>query len=104
MAPYAAPARATDLTGLPPTYTFVCTGESFYAETLSYVDALRKAGVQADVDVYEGLYHALGPRIWYESFNRFSRTHAADGNDKHTVVAPVSVLRPRDDELEVGQP
>ncbi|MBQ9007334.1 MAG: alpha/beta hydrolase [Atopobiaceae bacterium] len=63
---YAAPARATDLTGLPPAYTFVSTGEPFYAETLAYVQALREAGVQADVDVYEGLYHAfdmLDPRL-----------------------------------------
>ena len=57
--PYAAPARATDLANLPPTYTFVCTGEPFYAETLTYVERLRAAGVRAEVDVYDGLYHAF---------------------------------------------
>ena len=57
--PYAAAARDTDLVGLPPLYTFVSTGEPFYAETLAYVEALRAAGVRAEVDVYEGLYHAF---------------------------------------------
>ena len=59
VSPYAAPARAKDLSGLPPAYTFVCTGEPFYAETLAYVDALRAAGVRAELDVYERLYHAF---------------------------------------------
>ena len=59
VSPYAAPAHATDLAGLPPLYTFVCTGEPFYAETLAYVEALQAAGVRAEVDVYEGLYHAF---------------------------------------------
>lgn len=56
---YAAAARQTNYAGLPPAYTFVCTAEPFYAETLAFVGALREAGVQADVDVYEGLYHAF---------------------------------------------
>lgn len=59
VSPYAAPARATDLTGLPPTYTFVSTGEPFYAETLTFVERLRAAGVSVGLDVYEGLYHAF---------------------------------------------
>ena len=59
VSPYAAPARETDFRGLPPAYTFVCTDEPFYNETLSYIEALRKAGVRAEVDVYEGLYHAF---------------------------------------------
>lgn len=32
--PYAAPARVENMEGLPPAYTFVSTGEPFYAETL----------------------------------------------------------------------
>lgn len=59
VSPYAAAARATDLTGLPPAYTFVGTEEPFYAETLAYVEALRAAGVPAKVDVYEGMWHAF---------------------------------------------
>lgn len=56
---YASPARCRDYRGLPPAYTFVGDAEPFYAETLAYVDALRKAGVSAEVDVYPGQYHAF---------------------------------------------
>ena len=56
---YASPARREDYSGLPPAYTFVSTKEPFYAETLAYVDALRRAGVEAEADVYPGLFHAF---------------------------------------------
>ena len=59
VSPYAAPARQTDYTGLPPAYTFVCTAEPFYCETLQFIDALKAAGVEAQVDVYDGMYHAF---------------------------------------------
>ena len=50
--PYAVPARQTDYAGLPPTYTFVSATEPFYCETMTYVEHLRKAGVEAQIDVY----------------------------------------------------
>lgn len=56
---YAAAARQTDFSKLPPAYTFVCTGEPFYSETLTFVENLRAAGVEVGLDVYEGLYHAF---------------------------------------------
>lgn len=56
---YAAPARATNLKGLPPAYSFVCTQEPFYAETVAYFERMRAAGVEAKLDVYDGLYHAF---------------------------------------------
>ena len=56
---YAAPARQTDYSGLPPAYTFVCTAEPFYCETLTFIDNLKKAGIEASVDIYESLYHAF---------------------------------------------
>lgn len=62
VSPYAAPARRTDYTGLPPAYTFVCTAEPFYCETLTFIDNMRRAGVEAEVDVYDGLYHAFDMR------------------------------------------
>lgn len=57
--PYAAPARAADLAGLPPAYTFVGDIEPFYCETLAYVERLRAAGVEAAVGVYPGCFHAF---------------------------------------------
>lgn len=56
--PYAAPARQTDYTGLPPAYTFVGDIEPFYCETLAFVGNLMKAGVEATVDVYPDWFHA----------------------------------------------
>ena len=40
--PYAAPARLTDFSGLPPAYSFVGDGEPFYAETVRYFAAARR--------------------------------------------------------------
>ena len=59
VSPYAAPARQTDFTGLPPAYTFVGDGEPFYQETLDYVVNLKRAGVEADVDVYPSSMYAF---------------------------------------------
>ena len=44
---------------LPPCYTFVGDGEPFYAETLAYVENLKKAGVEARADVYHTDMHAF---------------------------------------------
>ena len=59
VSPYAAPARQTDYTGLPPCYTFVGDGEPFYRETLDYVEHLHTAGIEADADVYHTNIHAF---------------------------------------------
>lgn len=56
--PYAAPARQTDYRDLPPAYTFVGDIEPFYCETLTYIENLRAAGVEAKVDVYPRWFHA----------------------------------------------
>lgn len=56
---YAAPARQTDYTGLPPAYTFVGSGEPFLCETLAYVRHLKAAGVPARADVYKTDIHAF---------------------------------------------
>ena len=67
---YAAPARQTDYSDLPPCYTFVCTDEPFYDETLLFVKKLKEAGIVAEVDVYEGLYHSFD---LYEPANPITR-------------------------------
>lgn len=57
--PYASPSRQTDYSNLPPAYTFVCDGEPFYSETLTYVENLNKAGIRASVDVYHANIHSF---------------------------------------------
>jgi len=56
---YAAAARATDYSNLPPTVTFVGDLEPFRDETIQYVDNLRKAGVPVDFELYKGCYHGF---------------------------------------------
>ena len=56
---YAAPARLTDFSGLPPAYSFVGDGEPFYAETVRYFEQLRAAGIPAELDVYHTDMHAF---------------------------------------------
>ena len=57
--PYAAAARQTDYSNLPPAYTFVGDIEPFYCETLTFIENLKKAGVEAEVDVYPNCFHAF---------------------------------------------
>ena len=56
---YAAPARAMDYKGLPPTATFVGDIEPFRDETIQYVENLKKAGVKVDFMLCKGCYHAF---------------------------------------------
>ena len=55
---YAAPARETNYARLPPAYTYVGTAEPFYCETLEYVANLKRAGIEASVDLYPHWFHA----------------------------------------------
>ncbi|MBP1551432.1 MAG: alpha/beta hydrolase [Oscillospiraceae bacterium] len=57
--PYAAPERQTDYSNLPPAYTFVGDIEPFYCETLTYIENLKNAGVEASVDIYPDCFHAF---------------------------------------------
>ncbi len=59
VSPYAAPARQTDYSDLPPAYTFVGDGEPFYTETCTYIENLQKAGIEAELDVYKSDMHAF---------------------------------------------
>jgi acetyl esterase/lipase len=59
VSPYASAARQKDYTNLPPAYSFVGNGEPFYAETLAFIQNLKNAGVDADLDVYETDMHAF---------------------------------------------
>lgn len=56
---YAAPARETDYSSLPPTLTYVGTIEPFTDETLIYVENLRNAGVEVMFKTFEGCFHGF---------------------------------------------
>lgn len=80
---YASPSRRKDFSGLPPAYTFVSTAEPFYAETTAYIENLKNSGVEAEIDVYPGLYHAFD---MLTPFRRVSKIAAAEF-DRHFLYA-----------------
>lgn len=57
VSPYAAPARATDLSGLPPAYISVGTLDLFLDEDVEYARGLWEAGVPVELHIYPGAFH-----------------------------------------------
>ncbi|GAA3216223.1 alpha/beta hydrolase [Nonomuraea helvata] len=57
--PYAAPARATDLAGLPPAFIDVGELEVFRDEDLDYALRLSQAGVSTEFHLYPGAFHGF---------------------------------------------
>jgi triacylglycerol lipase len=57
--PYAAAARAEDLSGLPPTYIATGSLDLFLEEDLEYARRLIRAGVPTELHVYPGAYHGF---------------------------------------------
>lgn len=56
---YVAPARASDLTSLPPTYICVGALDLFLEEDLEYARRLARAGVPVELHVWPGAYHGF---------------------------------------------
>ncbi|WP_298461539.1 alpha/beta hydrolase [uncultured Cellulomonas sp.] len=56
---YAAPARATDLSGLPPAFLDVGSAETFRDEVVRYADRLWSAGGDAELHVWPGGFHGF---------------------------------------------
>ena len=59
ISPYAAPARATDLSGLPPTLMATAALDIFIEENLDYARRLLAAGVPTELIVAPGAYHGF---------------------------------------------
>jgi acetyl esterase len=55
--PTAAPARADNLTGLPPAFFAIGDADAFLDENLSYASRLSNAGVPIELHVYPGVIH-----------------------------------------------
>ncbi|WP_107657105.1 alpha/beta hydrolase [Nocardia suismassiliense] len=56
--PYAAPARAVDLSGLPPAFVGVCEYDPLRDEGISFAHRLIQAGVKTEIVHYLGTFHA----------------------------------------------
>ena len=59
VSPYAAPARAEDLTGLPPAFLDVGSAETFRDEVVTYADRIWQAGGTAELHVWPGGFHSF---------------------------------------------
>jgi triacylglycerol lipase len=59
VSPYAAPARAEDLSRLPPTFISIGALDLFLEEDLEYARRLLRAGVPTELHVYPGAFHAF---------------------------------------------
>jgi len=59
LSPYAAAARAADVSGLPPTYISVGGLDLFLEENVTYADRLSRAGVPVEFHLYPRAYHGF---------------------------------------------
>ncbi|MFD3488869.1 alpha/beta hydrolase [Streptomyces sp. NPDC058665] len=71
--PYAAPARATDLSGLPPTYIDVGSAETFRDENITYAHAIWRAGGDAELHVWPGAFHGFDSFVPTATLTREAR-------------------------------
>src|SRR5438105_1322227 len=59
VSPYAAAARAADVSGLPPTYISVGGLDLFLEENMIYSDRFSRAGVPVELHIYPRAYHGF---------------------------------------------
>jgi len=79
---YAAPARATDLIGLPPCYSDVGTFDIFVDDDTLFFHKLSAAGVSTEFHLFPGAFHGseniapnttLSVNIWHQRFTALKR-------------------------------
>jgi acetyl esterase/lipase len=78
---YAAPKRARELAGLPPAYIAVGGLDMFLDENLDYAARLTAAGVNTEVHVYAGAFHAFDA---FAPLARVAQRFVADRNNALT--------------------
>ena len=59
VSPYAAPARATDLSGLPPAYVEAGSAEVFRDEAVAFASKVWEAGGNAELHIWAGGFHGF---------------------------------------------
>jgi acetyl esterase/lipase len=63
VSPYAAPARAGDLSGLPPAFIDVGSAETFRDEDVAYATRIWQAGGLAELHVWPGGFHGFATMV-----------------------------------------
>jgi len=70
VSPYAAPARATDLSGLPPAFIDVGSAETFRDEDVAYATRIWQAGGDAELHVWPGGFHGFASMMPQAALSR----------------------------------
>jgi acetyl esterase/lipase len=78
VSPYAAPARATDLSGLPPAFVDVGSAETFRDEDVAYASRLWQAGGSAELHVWPGGFHGFTGAVPQAALSRAAVTAQRD--------------------------
>ena len=74
VSPYAAPARAQDLSGLPATFIDVGSVETFRDEDIDYAARLSRAGISVELHVWPGGFHGFDGMAPHTALAQASRT------------------------------
>ncbi|WP_330461148.1 alpha/beta hydrolase [Streptomyces sp. NBC_00820] len=72
--PYASPARATDLSGLPPAFLDVGSAETFRDEVVAYASRIWQYGGDAELHVWPGGFHGFDTFAPDTALSRAART------------------------------
>ena len=104
---YAAPARATDLAGLPPAYVSTMQFDPLRDEGIAYAAAMLAAGVQVELHSYPGTFHgsslvvaaAVSQRMAAEQLDVLQRALRSK-----QPVGQVGLIARRDDTAARGPP
>ncbi|MBO1286354.1 alpha/beta hydrolase fold domain-containing protein, partial [Streptomyces sampsonii] len=76
--PYAAPARARDLSGLPPLYLDVGSAETFRDEGTAFASGVWAAGGEAELHVWPGAFHGSDGLVPGARISRAARAARLD--------------------------
>ncbi len=80
ISPYAAAARAEDLSGLPPSFIAVGALDLFLEEDIDYARRLTRAGVPTELHVYPGAFHG------FDAAPQIARTAIAAARDSRDAL------------------
>ena len=75
---HAAPARATDLTGLPPAFLDVGSVEALRDDTQRYAERLWRCGAEAELHVWSGAFHSFDEWVPDAVVSRTAKRARAD--------------------------
>jgi acetyl esterase/lipase len=89
VSPYAAPARATGLAGLPPAFIDVGAVETFRDEDIDYAARLSRAGVPAELHVWPGATHGFDYTAPDAAISRIARATRRDYVRRAVSPAPL---------------